>query len=687
MQKQKKIILVIQARVNSSRLPRKILKKLGDTTVLGFLLERLKELKLVNELWIATTKSKNDDIIEKKFKNIANIYRGDENDVLERFYQLALISKPEIIIRITADCPFIDASLINKALEEFLYNKVDYLSNVLHRTYPDGLDFEIFNFKTLKISAEKCKDIVLREHVTPYMKTGYYKNFQTGNFKTYSFKNDVDFSHFRLTLDTMADYLFLKKIAKNLGNKFKWIEVISYLTLNHNLLSSQFLTKRKGALLDYSNNKDNSLKKYKFNKSNKYFIKAENIIPLATQTFSKSYQQYTKGAAPLFASRGKGAYLYDIDNNSYIDYVMGLLPIILGYCDEDVNQSITNQLQDGITFSLASRLEYKLALKLKKIIPCAEMVRFGKNGSDATTAAIRLARYYTGRKKILIAGYHGWHDWYIGSTTRDKGVPLEVKKLTDKIRPYNNKELEKKLRDSEYAAFIIEPYAQNADEKKYLREARKLTKKYNTLLIFDEIISGFRINLGGAQKEYDIKPDIATFGKSIANGMPLSIIAGKKKIMKGMKDIFFSTTFGGETLSLAAALSTIEKLEKRKVNKKIKIYGTRLINGLNNVIVSNNLTNYMSFSGPDWWPKFNIKNIKLETNLFKSLLRQELNANGLLINSALNISYSHCNEDIYNETIKRYNQALKALKTILSKDNPKSELKGELIKPVFEVRN
>ena len=201
-----------------------------------------------------------------------------------------------------------------------------------------------------------------------------------------------------------------------------------------------------------------TLDRHPFACSEKLLERALKIIPLGTQTFSKSHQQYAKGAAPLFVEKAEGAILTDIDNNEYIDYVSALLPIILGYCDPDIDSKIISQLNKGITFSLASELEYLLADKLVNLIPSAEMVRFGKNGSDATSAAIRIARGYTGREMIAVAGYHGWHDWYIGSTTRDLGVPESVKNLTTKFSLDDLDKLKKQLKTNKYAAVIIEPY-------------------------------------------------------------------------------------------------------------------------------------------------------------------------------------------------------------------------------------
>ena len=241
----------------------------------------------------------------------------------------------------------------------------------------------------------------------------------------------------------------------------------------------------------------------------------------------------------MFVDSGKGAVVKDIDGNEYIDYVMGLLPIVLGYCDPDVDNQIIKQINNGITFSLATKLEYELSKKLIRLIPSAEMVRFGKNGSDATSAAIRLARAYTQRDKIAVAGYHGWHDWYIGSTTRDLGVPESVKKLTYKFSLNNLILLKEKLYTNEFAAVILEPALYIKDIENILLELRSITKKTRTLLIFDEIISGFRIHIGGAQSKYNVIPDLSTFGKSMANGMPISAIVGRKNIMKYMNEIFF----------------------------------------------------------------------------------------------------------------------------------------------------
>ena len=679
-----KTILVIQARMASTRLPGKILKPIKGIPILEYLIKRVTNIEEINEYWVATSNNKADDIIENLFKSQINIFRGDEQDVLGRYYALATQTKANTIIRITADCPFSDPDLIKKAIQLYNNKDVDYLSNVLDRSYPDGLDIEIFSYKALKTTHEKCKDISLREHVTPYMKTNYSSTYLSGSFKTFNFKNNIDFSHLRWTLDTEDDYSFLTKLAEKLDMKFNWMSAISELTKDASLLSwNRDINVRTGAL-SIKNAKDKT--KNHYTNSNKLFDKAINIIPLASQTFSKSSQQYVKGAAPLFAAKAKGAILTDIDGNEYIDYVAGLLPIVLGYCDPDIDSKIITQLNKGITFSLASELEYQLADKLVNLIPSAEMVRFGKNGSDVTSAAIRIARAYTGREMVAVAGYHGWHDWYIGSTTRDIGVPNAVKSLTTKFSYTDLDGLKKQLNTNLYAAIILEPYFYEKDNNNILKELRSITNQTGTVLIFDEIISGFRINIGGAQSEYNITPDISTFGKSMANGMPISAIAGNKKIMSKMNEIFFSSTFGGEALSLVASIETINKIQRTDAINKMKKTGTKLILGLNDIINKSFLKGAFIFVGPDWWPRLNIVDIKIDITLFKSLLRQELNAAGLIINATLNLSLSHTEVNIIQETLTRFKIAIDKLSEHIQIKDPQKALKGDLMKPTFSVR-
>ena len=425
---------------------------------------------------------------------------------------------------------------------------------------------------------------------------------------------------------------------------------------------------------------------YSFNKSKKFFEKASKLIPMASQTYSKSYVNFDLNKSPMFLDRGNGSYVWDIDNNKYLDYIMALLPNILGYNDKEINNSINRQLKKGISFSLATTLEYELAKLLVEIVPSADMVRFAKNGSDVTGAAIRLSRAITSRKKIIVCGYHGWHDWYIGSTEKDLGVPEEIKKLTVSVEFNNFKKIKSLFERGprEYAALIIEPEGSEIQNNNFLKKIRAITKKYKTILIFDEIVSGFRVDIGGAQKKYNVIPDLTTLGKAMANGMPLSALVGKRKFMKLNEEIFFSGTFSGEALSLAASLATIKKLKNENITEQLLEHGFKLKNDLNNEISSLNLDDVLEFQGPDWRPFLKVtKKEYINKNLMQKIRNEFINE-GILFGTALNLSLPHIKQNIYELTLKKTSNVLKQVKKSINANNFGSSSK---IKKIFNVRN
>lgn len=425
-----------------------------------------------------------------------------------------------------------------------------------------------------------------------------------------------------------------------------------------------------------------------FDESERLLVRALETIPLGTQTFSKSHQQYVRGAMPQFAASGDGCRILDVDGNRYIDYVLGLLPIVLGYRDPDIDDAIVNQLRSGISFSLPTALEADLAERLVRLIPCAEQVRFGKNGSDATSAAIRLARAHTGRDRILAAGYHGWHDWYIGSTTRRAGIPDAVCALTETF-PFNQPDVVAdrlaKAPDA-YAAVILEPTGTEAPAPGFLARLRELTEKYGVVLVFDEIVTGFRIHLGGAQAELGVTPDLGCFGKAMANGMPISAIVGRRDVMRQMDEIFFSGTFGGEALSLAASIATIDKLERENAVSRIRARGKRLQQRTNDIIASHGLASLMRLAGEDWWPQFKLLDSTFSPFLVHSLFRQEMAANGVLAQTSLNLCLAHDDDAVEAETLAALEASIELLAVALNDRDPESHLRGPMVQPAFRVR-
>lgn len=424
-----------------------------------------------------------------------------------------------------------------------------------------------------------------------------------------------------------------------------------------------------------------------YTRSNEMLERAKKVTPLGAQTFSKSYRYYCKGNAPAFIDRGEGCYVYDVDGNKFIDFICALGPITIGYNDERVNQAVIDQLKKGIIFSQQSEAELHLAEKITEIIPCAEMVRFVKNGSDATTAAIRLARAYTGRDIVAVCGYHGMHDWYIGSTVNNRGVPKAISELTKSFQ-YNNLDSLESLFGAypgEIAAVILEPIQGDGPIDGYLQALKDLTEKHGVLLIFDEVVSGFRYALGGASELYSVNPDLVAFGKGMGNGLPISAVAGRAEIMKLIETgIFISTTFGGEALSLAGALRTISILEESGSYDHIWELGKLMLNGLKKLIHDHGLSQVVKPSGLAPHCGLSFEGIGSLTYLdINSIYSNYMTENGILTVGINNINLSHTKEDV-QAFLSAANTAMVAIKEAIKKDSLEDVLTGGKVDPVFK---
>lgn len=424
-------------------------------------------------------------------------------------------------------------------------------------------------------------------------------------------------------------------------------------------------------------------------KSKEYWIRAERIIPAGTQTFSKGPTQFVQGVAPIYLERGKGSHVFDVDGNEYIDYVMALGPVTLGYSYPAMNKALIKQLEDGITFSLMHPLEVELSELLVELIPCAEMVRFAKNGSDVTSAAVRVSRAHTGRDKIACCGYHGWQDWYIGTTQMNRGVPKSVKELTIPFEYNNIESLDRIFTKSkgEIAAVIIEPITMSEPKDDFLPDVKELTHSNGAILIFDEIVTGFRLALGGAQEYYGVTPDLAAFGKGMANGMPLSAIVGKKEIMGEFDEVFFSSTFGGEAVSLVAAIATIKEIREKNGVEHFWRQGGKLKDGYNQLAHSFGLTNYTQCIGLPAYNSCYFRDAKGNDSLeLKSLFQQEMIKRGILTIGVHLICLSHSDEDI-EKTLEAYGDTLKILKQAIDDGNIEKYLEGRKLQPVLRRRS
>jgi glutamate-1-semialdehyde 2,1-aminomutase len=417
--------------------------------------------------------------------------------------------------------------------------------------------------------------------------------------------------------------------------------------------------------------------------------RALRVIPLGSQTFSKSYTQYPRGAAPFFIQRAEGSKAWDVDGNEYIDFNNALCSVTLGHVDPDVTAAVADQLARGTIFTLASELEIEVAERIVEAVPCAEKVRFGKNGSDATAGAVRAARAFTGRERVAVCGYHGWQDWYIGSTARNKGVPGATRSLTHGFA-YNDLATLEALLEScpgEIAAVVLEPMNVSWPEPGFLQGVVDLARAHGAVAVFDETITGFRYADGGAQQYFGVTPDLACFGKGLANGYPLSAVAGRSDIMAQFEEVFFSFTMGGETLSLAAAKAALDKLKRENVTAVLAERGGRLMAGVEERIARYDCAGFLKVSGHPSWSFLTIADQPNASQFeLKTLYLQEVIARGILTIGTHNMSFAHRDADI-DRLLAVYDEVFPLLRDALRTDGGVIEqLRCEPLQPLFRVR-
>jgi glutamate-1-semialdehyde aminotransferase/spore coat polysaccharide biosynthesis protein SpsF (cytidylyltransferase family) len=680
-------VALIQARMGSSRFPGKVLEDLSGRPMLWHVVHRVRGAGRVERVVVATTDRAVDDPIARfcAQENIA-CFRGDEQDVLDRFYQAARADHADVVVRITADCPLIDPEVIDKVVERFQRGDCDYVSNAIRYTYPDGLDTEVFSFAALERAWREAGKPSEREHVTPYLRTG---KFRVANVES---EIPVSPAQYRWTVDHPADLEFVRKVyaAFSRNGEFGFRAIFDLLKERPDLatIQAETITNEGYYKSLYDQAKAGAAPKRPLAQSQAWFERSKKVIPGCAQTFSKGYTQYVQGVAPIFLQRGKGCRVWDVDGNDYIDYVQGLLPNILGYAHEEVNAAATAQLAEGHSFSLPHPLEVQLAERLTRLIPCAEMVRFGKNGSDATSGAVRAARAFTGRDRIACCGYHGWQDWYIGSTNRNAGVPKAVRELTHPFSYNDLGSLEKLFTEhpGEFAAVIMEPVNFVEPSGGFLQSVKDLAHKHGALLIFDEICSGFHFGLGGAEKILGVTPDLACFGKAMGNGFPISCVLGRADVMRIFNEIFFSFTFAGEVASMAAAMKVLDILEQTDALARLESNGRTLQDGINAMAKESGLGQRVRSVGRPQWSllKFSDEN-GADSPLMKNLFQQEAVKRGVLVLVTHNVTAAHDSAAIH-QTLEIYAEVLKTLASWLADANPARFLEGPMAQPIFRVR-
>jgi glutamate-1-semialdehyde aminotransferase len=412
--------------------------------------------------------------------------------------------------------------------------------------------------------------------------------------------------------------------------------------------------------------------------------RARRVLPGITQTYSKAPDQHVEGVYPVFLERGEGCRVWDLDGNVYIDYPCALGPMVLGYGNREVDDAAHERVLAGPCFSLGHRLEVEVAELLVEMVPGAEMVRFLKTGSEATTAAVRLARAATGRERVAMCGYHGWHDWCVGHTARNAGVPRAVRALTHQWTYNDIDSLRTVLtqHQGEVAAVVMEPVGVEAPLPGFLESVRALADDHGALLVFDEVITGFRLAPGGAQEHFGVLPDLAAFGKAMANGYPIAALAGRAAVMKQIEStVFISSTFGGDTVSLAAALATMRRIRRGGVVEHLWRQGARLMEGFNALASEYEVPARMIGLAPRRVIVFEAAG-GAEANGLKGLVWQECLDRGVLLGNANFVSLAH-DEAAVEATLEAFDGALGAVGEAVRRNDVAGRLRGRPPAEVF----
>ncbi len=663
-----KIICIIQARYSSTRFPGKILKKIDKKfTVLEFLVERLKQSKLISEIIIACSENKKDNQIVNlcKRKKIS-FYVGSEINVLDRYYRASKKYKGETIIRITSDCPLMDPKLLDNFIKIFLKKKFDYVSNTLTRTYPDGLDIEIFNYKSLHKAWKRSSSDYEKEHVTPYFK-------KDKKIRKYNISLEKDYSKNFWVLDYKQDLKVLRDVVKFFHPRkdFSWHEVLKLKRKNIKIFNPANKLNRN---LDIHNNPGQLL-----------WLEAKNYIPGGNNFLSKRPEMYLPSLWPTYFKKSKGCYVTDLSGKKYIDFNMGVGTNFLGYSNSKVDSAVKKAINDGNMSSLNCTEEVFLAKKLVNLHKWSGGVKFAKTGAEANAIALRIARSYNKKFKIAFCGYHGWQDWYLSSNLNNKnnlnihllkglkanGVPNNLKNTVFPFSYNKFHELQKILDNHNIGVIVMEFSRNEKPNLNFLKKIRKLATKKKIVLIFDECTSGFRHCLGGFHKKFNINPDIATFGKCLGNGYSITAVLGRKDIMSYAQESFISSTFFSERIGFVSALKTIEILEKEKPWKKIyeigNYYKKKLI-----AIAKKNKIKINIFGLPA------VINFSVEddnNNIIKTFIAQEMLKKGFIFNSAIYLC-THHNKKILKKFFFHLNNIFSTIKHYRKAPNIKKLLEG-----------
>lgn len=547
--------------MGSTRLPNKVMKAICGRPMIELLLERLARSKELSQIVVATS----DDIRNQPLIELVNqlgyaCEQGSESNVLERFVHAARRHQADVVVRITGDCPLVDPELVDACVRGFLNGKVDYYTNTLPPTFPDGLDIEVIRMACLEQALAETHEPRDTEHVTPYIRN-------SGKFSTANLGNDVDLSALRWTVDEQADLDVVRRVFRHFQPDihFGWREVLELQRREPELFqSNQKILRNEGAQMGAGQ---------------KLWKRAKQVIPGGSMLLSKRVEMFLPEQWPAYFSKAKGCTVWDLDGREYIDMsIMGIGTNTLGYGHPDVDAAVLQTVAAGNMSTFNCPEEVYLAEKLVELHPWADMARLARSGGEANAIAIRIARAASGKDKVAVCGYHGWHDWYLSANLGDderlaghllpglepRGVPQNLRGTVFPFNYNNYAELEALVNAHDIGVIKMEVVRNKGPEDNFLHKVRKLASDRGIVLIFDECTSGFRQTFGGLHKLYGVEPDMAMFGKALGNGYAITATIGRREIMEAAQSTFISSTFWTERIGPTAALATLEVMERMK---------------------------------------------------------------------------------------------------------------------------
>ena len=571
-----KIVAIIQARMNSVRLPQKVMRPINGKPMIELLLSRLSLAKELDQIVVATPADLcNEPLVDYVRKLGFDCEQGSEDDVLDRYVSTARKHQGDVIVRITGDCPLVDPNIVDEAVRRFKELNVDYLSNQFPPTYPDGLDVEICTFKALERANKETSSLFDREHVMPYIRN-------KSMFKVAAMNSDKNHSHLRWTVDELADFHVIEKIFSYFHPRidFSWHEVLEL--------------QRQHPEIFIANNEIKRNEGINLCTGQKLWRRAKGLIPGGNMLLSKRSEMYLPDLWPAYYSKAKGCSVWDLDGKEFLDMsIMGVGTNILGYGNEEVDDAVRRVIDTGNMSTLNCPEEVYLAEKLIGMHPWADMARFARSGGEANAIAIRIARAASSKDKVAICGYHGWHDWYLSANLSDNksldghllpglepnGVPRNMRGTVFPFNYNNYAELEALVNTHDIGVINMEVVRNKRPEDNFLHKVRKLATERGIVLIFDECTSGFRETFGGLHKKYGVEPDMAMFGKALGNGYGITAIIGRREIMEAAQSTFISSTFWTERIGPTAALKTLEIMERLKSWEQITQTGLNIRQG------------------------------------------------------------------------------------------------------------